>query len=91
MGAAEAENFHPGVSWVGLGLPRSATPPKEDVWLASWTESRASSGRKFRRGGEGTITAAACLHSKSPSQITSVILRTLERIPVNLIYTGKSH
>lgn len=43
------------------------------------------------RGGESAITAAACICSKSPSQITSVILRTLERIPVNLIYTRKSH
>lgn len=41
--------------------------------------------------GEGAITAAVCVCSKSPSQITSVILRTLERIPVNLIYTRKSH
>lgn len=37
------------------------------------------------------MAAAACICSKSPSQITCVILRTLERIPVNLIYTRKSH
>lgn len=30
-------------------------------------------------------------HSKTSSQMTSVILSILERIPVNLIYTRKSH
>ena len=74
----------------GLGPPSSVTPPTEDIWLVSRTDTLATTVQKSLCGGLGA-RAAACIRSKSPSQITSVILRSLERIPVNLIYTRKSH